>query len=923
MAVPVHALAEGESHSMKNLRAINQKIIDLFVVNPSSGSSLAYMDGIRAIAVIFVFCFDAWTRAGGPQMLITVPGIHYVISLSGLFAYMSVGVDLFFVLSGFLLAQHWMRADYLGTPKPSLKQYFKQRVFRIVPAYYVCLFVTVLLLTPAIVPLYVVTGRYGALGFLAHLTFLQYVFPLSAGSYGVDGQFWTLTIEALFYLSLPLFVRFFLRNRWMIALPIAALITVGWLSLCRNAFGPLVNFYGQHLSLPLTQQVDIREILSYQYPGHFLHFALGITLANLYIRWQLGMPAGRLFRALTSRWAGAGYFFVGSFIVLYAMNKVSWFASQVGYDYRKYVTDPQGRVPYYLHGIPFAIGFTLMIAGVLFGARWLQAAFSFTPLRLVGLLGYSIYLWHLSIIIVLGTLPAIVALTPARRFPVLLAAGAAVTLLISVGSYLAIEKPFILRGRSRAPRRSVALAPQEFERAATTVVHTAPMPTGETGFLRFFSIPSSSGTKVPYLDGIRAIAVIFVLIRHSWALSGAPEISIPNLFSGGQIRITPYLSSTFVGVDLFFVLSGFLLAQYWIRADFQDRPRPSLRAYFRNRFTRIFPAYYACLFLMLLFLTPYLISPQFVYSSVGAFMLGAHLTFTHYLFPLSAADYIVNGSMWTLTLEMTFYLVLPWAILLFLRNRWLITVPLLSLCSIGWLYLSRHSLGPLVRFDLSTVAQYGVDEATIRHFLSEQFPGFFTTFGVGIVIANLYWQYKTEARAYRVLRHLTVQWMAAVYFVLGWALLLYAMNRATYVGDALYYYLGNIAVAVAFGLILVGVMAGSEALQGLFSLVPLRFVGIIGYSVFLWHMPLIYLFNKYPAIAALAPRQRFTRVLLLTTVAVLILGALSYLFVERPFMLLSRRRPAAVAIPVTQSPGDAASPQVAAATPAVAGSRSA
>lgn len=908
---------------MKNLRAINQKVLDLFVVNPSSGSSLAYMDGIRAIAVIFVFCFHAWTRAGGPQFLITVPGVDYVISLSGLFAYMNVGVDLFFVLSGFLLAQHWMRADYLGMPKPSLKQYFKQRVFRIVPAYYVCLFVTVLLLTPAIVPLYVITGRYGALGFLAHLTFLQYAFPFSAGSYGVDGQFWTLTIEALFYLTLPLFVRFFLRNRWMIALPIAALITVGWLYLCRNAFGPLVNFYGQYLSLPLTQQVDIREILSYQYPGHFLHFALGITLANLYVRWQLGLPAGRFFRALTSRWAGVGYFFIGCFVVLYAMNKVSWFASQVGYDYRKYVTDPQGRVPYYLHGIPFAVGFTLIIAGVLFGATWLQSAFSFTPLRLIGVLGYSIYLWHLSIIIVLGTLPAVVALTPAQRFPVLLAAGAAATLLISVGSYLSIEKPFILRGRAHASRKSAALAPQEFDRAASTAAHAAPMPAEETGFLRFFSIPSSSGSKVPYLDGVRAIAVIFVLIRHSWALSGVPEISIPNVFNGGHIRLTPYLSSTFVGVDLFFVLSGFLLAQYWIRADFQHRPRPGLRAYFRHRFTRIVPAYYTCLFLMLLFLTPFLISPQFVYSGVGVFMLGAHLTFTHYLFPLSAADYIVNGSMWTLTLEMTFYLVLPWAVLLFLRNRWLVTLPLLSLCSIGWLYLSRHSLGPLVHFDQATVARYGVDEATIRYFLSEQFPGFFTTFGVGIVIANLYWQYKTEARAYRVLRHLAVQWMANVYFVLGLVLLLYAMNRATYVGDTLYYYLGNIAVAVAFGLILVGVMAGSEALQKLFSIVPLRFVGIIGYSVFLWHMPLIYLFNKYPAIAALPAQQRFGRVLLLTTVAVLILGAFSYLFVERPFMLLSRRPPVAVATPVTQSTGNIAVSQMAASMPTVAESRSA
>jgi len=875
---------------MSRLRAINQKIINLFVVNPSSGSSLAHMDGIRAIAVLFVLCIHSWGHAEAPQYLVTVPVIHYVFSLSGIIAYMGVGVDLFFVLSGFLLAQHWMRADYLGQPKPSLKRYFKQRIFRIVPAYYVCLFLTLVLLTPGYIPISLVTGHYGRLSILSHLAFLQYALPLSAGSFGVDAQFWTLTIEAMFYATLPFVVRFFLRNRWVVSLPVATLLTVVWLVLCRTSIAPVVHFYQHYFSLPATPEAAVRYIMSYQYPGHFIHFALGMTLANLYVRWQLRLPAGRVFRAMTSPWAGTGYFFAGCLVVLYSMNKVSWHATQVGFDYARYVTDPKGWVPYYFHGIPFAIGFTLMMAGLLFGAKWLQRAFSFTPLRLVGVLGYSIYLWHVAVIAVISALPAFARFTPAHRFPLLLLASAGALAVWSSALYLAVEKPFMVFGRSRTPRKIAVLSPREFQDAANTPTHAAVV-TRESRFLRPFALPASSGPKAPYLDGLRAIGVIFIVVAHVWVLSGAPEMTVKNIFSGNSGRITPYLSAAFVGVDLLFVLSGFLLARSWLRPDAEGRSLHAVRSYIRRRFFRIAPAYYVCLFVMLLFLCPYLIAPQFVYSRVGAFILGAHLSFTQYLFPISSADYGVNGSLGVLTTFVIFALVLPWAVSLFVRNRWLLTLPALTLCTLGWLYLCHHSLGPVVNAYRGTVVQYGVDEPTIRSFLAQQFPAYFVDFGLGIVVANLYWQFKTKTGAHRVLQYLAVEWMGTLYFALGWVIVFVSMSKIIQPSGLFPDYLKNISVAVGFTLILVGAIAGSGWLQTLLGLAPLRFVGIIGYSIFLWHMPLIFLFNKYPPIAALPPEQRFGRVLLLTTISVLILSTLSYLFVEKPFILLGRRVP--------------------------------
>ncbi|MHB8645176.1 MAG: acyltransferase family protein [Thermomicrobiales bacterium] len=878
---------------MGRLRATNERILRLFVVNPSSGEPLAYMDGIRAIAVIFVLLVHTWAHAGGPPIAFTLPVVQRRVDLTPFFPYMSVGVDLFFVLSGFLLAQQWLKADYLGAPRPSLRRYFRQRLFRIVPAYYVCLILTLLLLTPGYIPTYLVTGHFGTLSILTHLVFLHYLFPFSAGSFGVDSPFWTLTIEMMFYVTLPWLVRLFLRNRWIIALPAACAVNVAWLVLCRHSLGPLVHYYQTQLNPAQSSEAAMRYILSYQYPGHLLHFALGITLANFFVRRRLGLPTGRLFRALTGSWAGTGYFLAGGVIVLYSMYQLNSSASRLGYVLERYVADPRGWGLYYLHGIPVAIGFTLIIAGVLFGAGWLRTVFSMTPLRLIGVLGYSIYLLHFPVMTVLGSLPGVLSHPPSSRFPILLAATAGVLLVLAGGFYLGIEKPFIVRGRSRATRTPAILTPREFADAASAPSHLVPTPVAEAGATRLFVVPSSLGERVPYLDGLRATAVLFVLAFHTWVLSGTPEIVVTNLFNGEPVRVTQFLATGFVGFDLFFVLGGFLLAQQWLRADALRMPRPSLRDYFRRRFCRIMPAYYVCLFVLLLFLCPYLIPPQFVYSPTGAFILGSHLTFTHFLFPIASTGYGVNSTFGILTTEMIFILVLPLAIRLFVRNRWLVTLPLLALGALGWLSLCRYSLTPLVHAYQGTVARYGADDLAIRNYLTQQFPAYLVNFGLGIVVANLLWQYRTRSGAYRVLQYVTVRWMGTVYFFIGWLVVLYSMNQIAYQATFFARYFRNISVALGFTLILAGLICGSEWLQRVYGIAPLRFIGTIGYSVFLWHLPLVYLFNRYPMIAALPPAQRFPRVLLLTIASSLLLGTLSFLFVEKPFILRGWKRSAA------------------------------
>ena len=107
-------------------------------------------------------------------------------------------------------------------------------------------------------------------------------------------------------------------------------------------------------------------------------------------------------------------------------------------------------------------------------------------------------------------------------------------------------------------------------------------------------------SRIPALDGVRGVAILLVLFLH---FSGAPSTSIglPTAFDRAWLR---FAGVGWVGVDLFFVLSGFL-----ITSILYDAKGPAL-AFFKNfyerRALRIFPVYYAML-VFLFFVLPWVI----------------------------------------------------------------------------------------------------------------------------------------------------------------------------------------------------------------------------------------------------------------------------------------------------------------------------
>lgn len=132
---------------------------------------------------------------------------------------------------------------------------------------------------------------------------------------------------------------------------------------------------------------------------------------------------------------------------------------------------------------------------------------------------------------------------------------------------------------------------------------------------------TSTGAYLVGLTGMRGLAAILVMLFHLFSMIGRPPLII-NIF-GYQLEFTYIASTGWVGVNLFFVLSGFLLGLPfvdWLRGI---NTRPSMANFYKRRFLRIFPAFYAQLliFFILGLFGWYRVPQDFYVWILHAFML--------------------------------------------------------------------------------------------------------------------------------------------------------------------------------------------------------------------------------------------------------------------------------------------------------------
>ncbi|MFT3852375.1 MAG: acyltransferase [Ilumatobacteraceae bacterium] len=350
---------------------------------------------------------------------------------------------------------------------------------------------------------------------------------------------------------------------------------------------------------------------------------------------------------------------------------------------------------------------------------------------------------------------------------------------------------------------------------------------------------------LPELDGVRALAIGVVVLVHLYA----------PLFSGGNS-----------GVDLFFVLSGFLITKLAYE-EFTKTHRFSIKAFYHRRVFRILPP-------LLVLLAVCLVASFTVLSAVGS-TLRLEIVFALFsagnLWPLIRGDEARTAlaHTWSLGLEEQFYLIWPFLLATvpiamgaprrFLK--WVLGVAAASvligrIVVIGVLHYPHWGAIPFLDFDGLALG------CAIAIFVHSDFSG--------------------------VSRRIPA-WPA----VLAAVALVVDLVCARFYVDHDTYFLRPLVMRLlfAYGVLFVVSRPEVRAIR-LLRLAPLRLLGRLSYSLYLWHLPIFYWLSseRYP---------NSPRALLVPLELVLAFGAaaLSYRYVELPVLRLGRRLRSAQATP--------------------------
>ena len=171
-------------------------------------------------------------------------------------------------------------------------------------------------------------------------------------------------------------------------------------------------------------------------------------------------------------------------------------------------------------------------------------------------------------------------------------------------------------------------------------------------------------SHVPALDGVRGVAVLIVLLGHAW-INPYPG----NLFCDA---ITEILGSPWIGVDLFFVLSGFLITGILYKSVHAEN---YFQVFYFRRFLRIFPLYYGVLFALMLLTHPLRIEWHGRQWILLLYL--QNLGVMHHVLSVPFSPYVVLTQFWSLAVEEQFYMIWPLILFLFKDVRKLIPVTII------------------------------------------------------------------------------------------------------------------------------------------------------------------------------------------------------------------------------------------------------
>ncbi len=317
-------------------------------------SGTEVFDGLRGFAILWVLCYHTWLFSWYTPSL-RVFGWDAPVSVLPRVGYL--GVDLFFLISGFCLFVPEARAAILGASALGLRAFAWRRVMKIVPSYALALLVTMPLAIQ-----YLPAAREVWPALFNHVFFVQNFYDDAFGK--TNSVFWSLAIEVQFYLIFPALAWVFRRA----PLPTAA-----------GMIGCAVGYRYALATCCLEDEIVMRQL-----PAYLDLFACGMLAAYAVTWLHSRYPTPQRMRLMATALAlGVA---AGTFLLLQTCDAVQY--------------TPGGRERWDLLGrSELAMLLAAFSVASCFAVRMWRAVIANPVLVFLSLVSYNVYLWHTLILI--------------------------------------------------------------------------------------------------------------------------------------------------------------------------------------------------------------------------------------------------------------------------------------------------------------------------------------------------------------------------------------------------------------------------------------------------------------------------------------------------------------------------------------------
>lgn len=355
------------------------------------------------------------------------------------------------------------------------------------------------------------------------------------------------------------------------------------------------------------------------------------------------------------------------------------------------------------------------------------------------------------------------------------------------------------------------------------------------------ALPHAGRPYYPALDGLRGLAILLVVVYHNFGFI--------NVFFFGWL-----------GVDLFFVLSGFLITDILLRTLGEKN---FLRNFYIRRMLRIFPLYYLSLVLFLFVLPALFKNFDVSYYQEHQAWLWTYLQNWLYIFNNPGSQTNTLNHLWSLAVEEQFYLLWPLVILLLRNPKYIfVFISILLAAVLGLrLYAWINQVADLAYFNLYTFTRIdGICIGCMIALLQRINPGFLKKYTSIIVLA--------------------------------FALLNFAFYYINSLYDFGFPYLalaGYTTFAMIFGLLVQeAVTRETTIINVLFDNAFLKFFGRISYGFYIFHWPVYILASPWLSTLFTGSWKQFM-VSLSATVIAIVISWFSYRYFESIFLKMKTR----------------------------------